>query len=142
MEIKNRARIEFRGDVCGRVQTLYESENMSLAYVVIEEAAKSHKHERMEEVYYIQRGEGILQIGDERMYVRAQDIIPIPKGKFHHLKRISLAPLELIVATTPKYDPSDVHEENGGFVQVDEHESDDWTLRDPPLEDNPYVINC
>ena len=111
MEVRNRQDIEFHGDVCGRVQTLYESDNLSWAYIIIESKAKSHKHKVMEEVYYITKGRGILRIGDEQRKVKPNDIIAIPKEEYHYLIRTSKDPLELMVVTYPRYDPFDVYEE-------------------------------
>lgn len=114
MDIKNRQDIEFHGDVCGKVQTLYESDNLSWAYIIIESKAKSHKHKVMEEVYYITKGRGIFKIGNDQREVKPEDIIAIPREVYHHLERTSENPLELMVVTFPRYDISDVYyrEEN------------------------------
>ncbi|MDO8508983.1 MAG: cupin domain-containing protein [Nanoarchaeota archaeon] len=109
MDIKNRADILSFGDLCGRIQGLYDSQNISIAYVKIEENAISHKHDKMEEVYYILKGEGIIQIGKERRKIGVDDVISIPKGEYHHLENTSKEPLELIVVTHPRYDSTDVH---------------------------------
>lgn len=109
--IKNRLSVEAIDDTCGKIQELYHSENLSIAYVTVTGKAKSHLHRKMEEVYYIQKGRGKLYIGQECLYVITGDIIPIPKNQYHHLEKLSKEPLEVMVVTHPKYDLSDVIEE-------------------------------
>ena len=111
MEIRNRKDVEFLDDTCGAIQELYHSDNLSLAYVIVESRAKSHMHRRLEEIYYIQKGTGSLYIGSDCFRVKSDDIIPIPKETYHYLERTSSEHLELLVVTHPRYDPLDVIEE-------------------------------
>ena len=62
MEVRNRDELEFFDDTCGKIKELHHSENLSIAYVIVESQAKPHKHLRMEEVYLIEEGTGILYI--------------------------------------------------------------------------------
>lgn len=95
-------------DTCGQIRELYHSENQSIAYVTIKDKALSHKHLKMEEVYYIQRGNGLLYLGEEKLKVIPGDTITIPKGVYHHLENLTFKPLELLVITHPRYDHLDV----------------------------------
>jgi len=110
MIIRNITSIEPIDDTCGRIQQLYDSENITIAYVMITGKARSHLHKKTEEVYYVQKGRGNLFIGDDKFKVEPGDIVPLPKNTFHHLERISAEPLELLVVTNPRYDVSDVIE--------------------------------
>ncbi len=106
--LKNRHDVKPIEDTCGLIQELYHSDNMSVAYVTIKNAALSHKHLKMEEVYYIQSGNGILYLGQDKAKVLPGDVITIPKGVYHHLENVAFKPLELLVITHPRYDLSDV----------------------------------
>ncbi len=111
LTIRNRKEIEFLDDTCGKIQELYHSEQLSIAYVIVTGIAKSHIHHRMEEVYYVEKGEGKLYVGKEVHSVEPGNIIAIPKNVFHHLERTSAELLEVMVVTHPKYDVTDVIEE-------------------------------
>ena len=51
-----------------------------------------------------------MKIGESIYDVTAGHTIPIPKNVFHSLEKISTEPVELLVITYPKFDPSDVIE--------------------------------
>jgi hypothetical protein len=51
MDIVNREKIKPVEDACGKLQELYNSDNLSLSYAVIIDSSKPHKHKKMEEVY-------------------------------------------------------------------------------------------
>ncbi len=113
MEIRNRSEIEFIDDACGKLQELYSSDNMSIAYAIITSTARPHMHKKMEEVYSIEKGIGICHIGDASFDVKPGDIIPLPKNEFHYLESIAgEEPLEVFVVTYPKYDTADVFYEH------------------------------
>ena len=98
-------------DICGKIQEMYHSENMSISYVTITGKAKSHMHRRLEEVYYIEKGIGRIRIGNDVFDVKPGDVIPIPQNTYHSLEKTSKEPVELLVVTHPEFDPSDVIEE-------------------------------
>ena len=102
---------ESHGDLCGGIQDLYNSDNLSIAYVTNNGKAKSHMHKKLEEVYYITKGLGKITIGNDTFDIKPGDIIPIPKNTFHHLEKTSEVPVELLVVTYPKFDLNDVIEE-------------------------------
>jgi mannose-6-phosphate isomerase-like protein (cupin superfamily) len=107
MEIKNRKDITPIKDACESLQEMYHSKNLSLSYATINPQAKPHKHLKMEEIYYIISGKGIIRIGDESFEIKSRDIIPIPKNKFHFVEYVK-EPIELVVVTHPRFDPKDL----------------------------------
>ncbi|MFH1071852.1 MAG: cupin domain-containing protein [Nanoarchaeota archaeon] len=111
MRIKNRKEIPRIQDTCGTIQEMYHSKNLSVSYATISRKARSHKHEVMEEVYYIVKGEGRMFVGKKSFTVKSGDIIAIPKNVFHHIEKISREPVEMVVVTHPRYAASDVIEE-------------------------------
>lgn len=46
-------------------------------------STSGHKHDGQEEVYFFVRGEGIMEIDQEMLPVKAGDVITIPDGAFH-----------------------------------------------------------
>ncbi len=95
-------------DPCGSLKELYNSDSLSIAHVVVLGEAKRHLHKKMEEVYYVEKGEGQLLVGDELLEIKEGDVIAIPKNTPHFLKRIDGKPLEVLVITHPRFDPSDL----------------------------------
>jgi mannose-6-phosphate isomerase-like protein (cupin superfamily) len=51
----------------------------------------------MEEIYIIQTGRGLMQVGLERLEVRAGDAIHIPIGEFHALTNTGPEELTILV---------------------------------------------
>jgi mannose-6-phosphate isomerase-like protein (cupin superfamily) len=51
----------------------------------------------MEEIYIIQQGKGIIQVGEEICEVKAGDAVPIPVGHFHELTNTGEEALTLLV---------------------------------------------
>jgi len=93
---------------CGLLRELYSSENLSIAHNTVLGEARKHMHKKMEEIYYVEKGEGELVIEDEVLNIREGDLIPIPKNSWHYLKKIEGKPLEVLVITYPRYDPNDL----------------------------------
>jgi mannose-6-phosphate isomerase-like protein (cupin superfamily) len=63
-----------------------------------------HVHKVQEQVYHILAGEGLMEIGDEKRVVRANDVIFITPGTWHSIANTGLGDLTFIVATTPVTD--------------------------------------
>ncbi len=63
-----------------------------------------HVHEVQEQVYHILEGEGLMEIGEEKRVVRANDVIFITPGTWHSITNSGLGDLTFIVVTTPVTD--------------------------------------
>ncbi len=94
-------------DTCGFIKELYSSPNLSLAYVFLDGKAKKHKHNIMEEVYFVTKGSGFLTISDKKYSIKKGDTIAIPKNTYHFLETHESS-LEVLVITHPKFDVNDV----------------------------------
>jgi len=68
MKIVNRKDIKPIEDACGKLQELYNSDNLSLSYSVIKDSSRSHKHLKIEEVYYVIKGKAKMKIGNSIEY--------------------------------------------------------------------------
>ena len=108
----NKKDIKPKKDPCGLLRELYGSKNLSIAHDVVLGTAQKHMHRKMEEVYYVEKGEGQLVIGEETLDIKEGDIIPIPKNTWHYLKKIEGELLEVLAITHPKYIPKDLILEN------------------------------
>ena len=104
----NKKDIKPKKDPCGLLRELYGSKNLSIAHDVVLGTAQKHMHRKMEEVYYVEKGEGQLVIGEETLDIKEGDIIPIPKNTWHYLKKIEGKNLEVLAITHPKYIPEDL----------------------------------
>ena len=107
MKIANRKNIKPIEDACGKLQELYNSDNLSLSYSIITNRSKPHKHKKTEEVYFILKGNAKIKVGDEIFPVKAGDVFSIPKNEYHNIQDVEET-IELVVVTNPKFDPSDL----------------------------------
>ncbi|MBT5021459.1 cupin domain-containing protein [Candidatus Woesearchaeota archaeon] len=108
-KIINKQDIKPIQDPCGELRELYHSDNLSIAHDIAYRDARKHMHKKMEEVYYVEKGEGQIVVGETTYNITAGDTIPIPLNTWHYLKIIQGKQLEVLVITHPKYDPDDVH---------------------------------
>ena len=93
-------------DTCGEIKELSATDSMSMAYVTLKGRAKEHRHLKMEEMYFITFGQGYLTLSGQKYEIEKGDSISIPKNEWHYLE--SNSGLELLVATSPRFDPQDV----------------------------------
>ncbi len=71
---------------------------MFLAHAAVGPGKKLLGHEDpMEEIYIIQAGKGLMQVGDEVSEVNPGDAIHIPIGRFHELTNTGNETLTLLV---------------------------------------------
>ncbi|MFH0987369.1 MAG: cupin domain-containing protein [Patescibacteria group bacterium] len=104
----NKKDVKPKIDPCGLLRELCNSENVSIAHDTVLGTAKEHMHHQMEEIYYVEKGEGQLVIDKEILDITEGDLIPIPKNTWHYLKKIAGKNLEVLVITHPKYIPEDL----------------------------------
>ena len=108
MEIIHRSKVESIQDVCWEILELYNSNNLSVSIAKITWKSDSHKHEIMEEVYFVLSGEWIIYIDHESEKIEKWDLISIPKNKFHHIETKNNSTIEILVITNPKFNKQDV----------------------------------
>jgi mannose-6-phosphate isomerase-like protein (cupin superfamily) len=63
-----------------------------------------HSHKVQEQVYHVLEGEGLMEVGDERVVVRKHDVIYLPPGVPHSISNTGLVDLMFIVVTAPVTD--------------------------------------
>lgn len=99
-------RHEFRS-VCGFRRSILTPENetrVSLSHLRIHES-REHYHKKLEEVYYILKGEGALVLDGERHPVQEGDVVVIRPLVRHH----SEGEIEVLIVCCPPYEDSDCY---------------------------------
>ena len=83
------------------------SAQVTITHVTMEPGSlsKRHVHERAEQTWIVEQGEGILLLADERTEpLRAGDIIRTPAGSVHGVENTGPKPLVYLAVTTPPQD--------------------------------------
>lgn len=62
-------------------------ENLAASMTVlhVDKATTGHSHAEVEEVYYFVQGKGEILLNNEKLKVREEDVILIPKETFHRV---------------------------------------------------------
>jgi mannose-6-phosphate isomerase-like protein (cupin superfamily) len=83
--------------------------NQSLAEARLPVGATTtlHYHPKTEEIYYILRGTGHMQIADETCPVGPGDAIAIPPGLRHQISNTGQEPLVFLCCCAPGYEHAD-----------------------------------
>lgn len=81
-------------------------ENLTLSKTTLHggKCTTGHSHEGLEEVYFFQKGVGIMQIDEERFEVSGGSIICIPAGAFHKVFNDSTIEELVFVCVFQKYE--------------------------------------
>ena len=56
-----------------------------------------HRHAGVEEIYFVLRGEGEVQVDDESATVRKDDAVPVRFNEVHSISNTGSQPLELMI---------------------------------------------
>ena len=90
-----------------RITTLVESPDMSGLLVQVRGSLPPHFHKLTREVVYLLRGEGMLQLGAERIPIKAGAVVRIPAGTVHTFTNRGETPAVFFVVTAPRWDEQD-----------------------------------
>jgi mannose-6-phosphate isomerase-like protein (cupin superfamily) len=63
----------------------------------------AHRHNQLEEIYYILSGRGRMSVGDEQSEVGPGDAVYIPRGHRHTLENTGTEPMKLLLVCGPAY---------------------------------------
>jgi mannose-6-phosphate isomerase-like protein (cupin superfamily) len=91
------------------IRELHHTGVQSLAEATLEpdEATQRHYHRATEEIYFVLKGSGRMEVdGDTRM-VRPGDAILIPAGAWHTLENNGTSELRILCCCTPPYADAD-----------------------------------
>lgn len=80
---------------------------VTITHVTMEPGSlsKRHVHEGSEQIWIVERGEGVLLLADERTEsLRGGDIVRTPAGDVHGVENTGSEPLVYLAVTTPPQD--------------------------------------
>ncbi|HLG43541.1 MAG TPA: cupin domain-containing protein [Nitrospirales bacterium] len=90
-----------------RITKLVESPELSGLLVQVRGSLPPHIHKHTQEIVYLLRGEGVFQLGADRMPIRTGAVMRIPAGQVHTFTNTGPAPAVFFVVTTPRWDEQD-----------------------------------
>lgn len=84
--------------------------NQSLAEATLRpgQCTRAHWHPKAEEIYFILRGRGRMQMGAEEREVWPGDAVAIPPGTPHKIFHAGTEDLVFLCCCAPAYEPEDV----------------------------------
>jgi mannose-6-phosphate isomerase-like protein (cupin superfamily) len=91
------------------IRELHHTAGQSLAEATLEpdQASERHYHRASEEIYFVVKGSGVLEVDDERTTIRPGDAILIPPGAWHTLENNGTSELRILCCCTPPYSHDD-----------------------------------
>lgn len=90
-----------------RITTLVESPEMSGLLVQVRGSLPPHFHKLTHEVVFLVRGEGLFQLGTERMPIKTGAVMRISPGQAHTFTNQGPTPAIFFVVTSPRWDEQD-----------------------------------
>jgi len=91
------------------IRELHHTELQSLAEATLEpsEATERHYHAESEEIYFVVKGSGTLEVDGETRTVRPGDAALIPPGAWHTLENTGTSELRILCCCAPPYSDED-----------------------------------
>ncbi len=115
MDVYNIERVEpFTTKDGSEIRELLAHRNSSIRNQTLAEArlptggqTAGHHHVKTEEIYYILKGNGRMQVGDELRDVGSGDAIAIPPGAYHQITNTGDVTLRFLCCCAPGYEHED-----------------------------------
>ena len=91
------------------IRELHHTEVQSLAEATLEpsEATKRHYHRETEEIYFVLKGSGTMEVDGRTQTVRPGDAVLIPAGAWHQLENTGSSELRILCCCAPPYSHED-----------------------------------
>jgi mannose-6-phosphate isomerase-like protein (cupin superfamily) len=91
------------------IRELHHTAAQSLAEAALEpgQATERHYHGRSEEIYFVTKGAGSLEVDGETRRVRPGDAVLIPPGAWHTLENDGTSELLILCMCVPPYSDGD-----------------------------------
>jgi mannose-6-phosphate isomerase-like protein (cupin superfamily) len=91
------------------IRELHRTDVQSLAEATLEpdEATQRHFHRATEEIYFVLKGAGRMEVDGESRIVRPGDAILIPAGAWHTLENNGNSELRILCCCAPPYSHDD-----------------------------------
>ncbi|HET8528656.1 MAG TPA: cupin domain-containing protein [Gaiellaceae bacterium] len=93
------------------IRELHHSEAQSLAEATLEpdQATQRHHHRRSEEIYFVLKGSGDMEVDGEHKRVAVGDAVLIPAGAWHSLHNNGTSELRILCCCSPPYSHDDTY---------------------------------
>ena len=91
------------------IRELHHTDVQSLAEATleVEQATERHYHRLTEEIYFVLKGQGKLEVDGETTHVRPGDAVLIPAGAWHQLENNGTSELRILCCCAPAYSHDD-----------------------------------
>ena len=91
------------------IRELHHTDAQSLAEATLEpdEATQRHHHRVTEEIYFVLKGSGRMEVDGETRMVRPGDAVLIPAGAWHTLENNGTSELRILCCCAPPYADAD-----------------------------------
>jgi mannose-6-phosphate isomerase-like protein (cupin superfamily) len=90
-----------------RITKLVERPEMSGLLVQVRGSLPPHFHKLTHEVVFLVRGEGLFQLGTERIAIKTGAVLRISPGQVHTFTNQGPTPAVFFVVTSPRWDEQD-----------------------------------
>jgi mannose-6-phosphate isomerase-like protein (cupin superfamily) len=93
------------------IRELHHTQAQSLAEATLEpdQATQRHYHRLSEEIYFVTKGSGSMEVDGERRRVRPGDAVLIPPGAWHELVNNGTSELRILCCCSPPYSDDDTY---------------------------------
>ena len=91
------------------IRELHHTSVQSLAEATleVEQATERHYHRVAEEIYFVLKGQGKMEVDGETTYMRPGDAVLIPPGAWHTLENNGTSELRFLCICAPPYSHDD-----------------------------------
>jgi mannose-6-phosphate isomerase-like protein (cupin superfamily) len=91
------------------IRELHHTQVQSLAEATleVEQATERHYHRITEEIYFVLKGQGKMEVDGETSYMRPGDAVLIPAGAWHQLENNGTSELRILCCCAPPYSHDD-----------------------------------
>jgi mannose-6-phosphate isomerase-like protein (cupin superfamily) len=91
------------------IRELHHTEVQSLAEATleVEQATERHYHRLSEEIYFVLKGQGRMEVDGDVTQVRPGDAVLIPAGAWHQLENNGTSELRILCCCAPPYSHDD-----------------------------------
>ncbi len=93
------------------IRELHHTVAQSLAEATLEpgEATERHQHRLSEEIYFVLKGSGLMEVDGDAQHVRPGDAVLIPAGAWHTLENDGNSELRILCCCAPAYSHDDTY---------------------------------
>jgi mannose-6-phosphate isomerase-like protein (cupin superfamily) len=82
-------------------------QSLAEATLEVEQATERHYHRVTEEIYFVVKGQGRMELDGETTYMKPGDAVLIPPGAWHQLENNGTSELRILCMCAPAYSHDD-----------------------------------